>query len=379
MMQDPAVTLTQELIAKASLTPNDAGCQDLIESRLSPLGFKRIRLDTKGVTNSLFIRQGAHEGPFLAFAGHTDVVPTGDLSAWDTDPFVPTIKEGVLFGRGAADMKSGLATMILAAEQFVAEHPNHKGSIGFIITSDEEGDAIHGTQHIVEYLKTEGIQLDYAVVGEATSDTTLGDTLRIGRRGSLTAELTIKGVQGHVAYPHKADNPIHKSFAFFTALTSEVWDQGNADFPPTSLQIANINAGTGATNVIPGEITCNFNLRFCPELTEEGIKARVVELLQDHELEYDLHWKPCSQPFYTAKGALIPAAQKVIQAVTGVVPELSTGGGTSDGRYIAPLGTEVIEIGPINASIHKINEHVRVDDLAPLVKIHQGILAALLV
>ncbi len=306
------------------------------------------------------------------------MVPTGALEDWDSDPFQPTIKDGLLYGRGAADMTAGRAGMIVAAEPFVAEHPDHKGQLGFLITSDEEGDAVHGTKYITDYLKAERIQLDYAVVGEATSDTQLGDTVRIGRRGSLTAELVIKGVQGHVAYPHKADNPIHKSLGFLNALIDEAWDEGNADFPPTQLQIANLNAGTGASNVIPGEIICNFNLRFSPELTPDKIKSRIIEMLEQHQLNYDIHWKPCSQPFYTKKGKLIAAAQKAIQSVTGVIPTLSTAGGTSDGRYIAPLGAEVIEIGPINASIHKINEHVKVDDLEPLVKIHQGIMAELL-
>ena len=367
--------LLQQLIARRSLTPDDAGCCELMGARLTKLGFKLEWMNVEGVTN-LWATLGTG-APMLVLAGHTDVVPTGPLAQWHSDPFKPEIRDGLLYGRGAADMKSGLAAMVCAVERFVARGP-FVGTIAFLITSDEEGVARHGTKHVVEVLNQRGVKPDYAIVGEASSNQTLGDRIMIGRRGSLGCDLKAIGKQGHVAYPHKADNPVHRLLPALAELTATTWDEGNAHFPPTSFQISNFKAGTGANNVIPGDAEVIFNFRYSTELTAEQIKARVTAVLDRHCPHYDANWWHTGEPFLTRHGALITAAQSSIQKITGLAPELFTGGGTSDARFIAPMGTEVIELGPINDSIHKINEHVRVTDLDTLSALYQGILEQLL-
>ncbi|MGH8461516.1 MAG: succinyl-diaminopimelate desuccinylase [Stenotrophobium sp.] len=367
--------LTRALIERRSLTPDDAGCCALIGERLSRIGFSLEWLNKEGVTNLWATRGGG--APLMIFAGHTDVVPTGPLTQWLSGPFTPDVRDGVLYGRGAADMKSGLAAMVCAAERF-ATRSTFKGTLAFLITSDEEGPCRYGTRYVAEVLKQRGIKPDYAIVGEASSNQQLGDRIMIGRRGSLGCDLRVFGKQGHVAYPHKADNPIHRLMPALAELTATRWDEGNAHFPPTSFQISNIHAGTGGNNVIPGEAEVIFNFRYGTELSADTIKARVAAVLDRHCPHYEANWWHTGEPFLTHQGALISAAQSAIGKITGLTPELFTGGGTSDARFIAPLGTEVVEIGPINDSIHKINEHVKISDLDHLSAIYEKVLEQLL-
>ncbi len=370
------LNLTKELINRQSVTPEDAGCQQLIAERLEKLGFKSTHLRFDDVDN-LWITHG-DTGPLFAFAGHTDVVPTGPIEEWKTDPFNAEIIDGMLYGRGAADMKGGIAAMVVAAEQFVEKNPNHNGIIAFLITSDEEGPAINGTRKVIEYLNDNDIKIDWCVVGEPSSDKQLGDVIRIGRRGSLNGILTIKGIQGHVAFPELAENPIHRASAFLSEISSIEWDQGNDSFPATSFQISNINAGTGVENVIPGSVKLLFNFRFSTELTEDDLKSKITALLDKHNLNYDLQWKLSGHPFLTSTGKLVDATCEAIKIVCGIETDCSTGGGTSDGRFIAPTGAEVIELGVSNDTIHKINECVKVDDLDTLTNIYTHILEQLL-
>jgi succinyl-diaminopimelate desuccinylase len=355
--------LAKDLISRLSNTPLDAGCQDLMISRLEPLGFKIERMRFGDVDN-FYARRGT-SGPLLVFAGHTDVVPTGPVDQWHTPPFEPTIKDGMLYGRGAADMKTSCAAFITAIEDFVAAHPNHPGSIGLLITSDEEGVAIDGTVKVVEALKARGEHFDYCIVGEPTSNKVVGDMIKNGRRGSLSGKLVVKGVQGHIAYPHLVKNPIHMVAPAIKDMVDTVWDMGNEYFPPTSWQISNMNGGTGATNVVPGEVTILFNFRFSTASTEQNLKERVYAILDKHLLEYDLEWE-YSPPYITPRGNLVEAISEAIQESYGVTPELSTTGGTSDGRFIAGICKQVIEFGPLNATIHKLNECVAVADIEPL-------------
>lgn len=373
---NPTLELTQKLIQAASVTPDDAGCQLLLASHLKALGFS-IEALRFGEVDNLWARRSAAQ-PLLVFAGHTDVVPTGPLAQWTSPPFTPTIRDGFLYGRGAADMKSSLAAMVVACENFIRQFPKHQGSIAFLITSDEEGPAINGTRKVMEYLQTRGEKLTWCIVGEPSSEQTLGDTVKIGRRGSLNGHLKIYGTQGHIAYPHLAENPIHRSLTALSLLCNSHWDDGLENFPATSLQISNIHSGTGATNVIPGDLEVLFNFRFSPAVTAEQLQQKVTAILNQQQLHYDLTWKLSGGPFLTASGKLLDAASAAIQEITGLTPQLSTGGGTSDGRFIAPTGCEVIELGPCNASIHQIDEHVRVDDLTRLAKIYEHILVKLL-
>ena len=370
------LALACELIRRPSVTPADAGCQALLTERLAALGFRTTALRFGEVDNFWAVRGDA--GPILVFAGHTDVVPTGPLEQWHSPPFEPTLVDGALYGRGAADMKGSLAAMVVACEDFVAAHPDHRGRIGFLITSDEEGDAVNGTVKVMQYLQQQGERVDWCVVGEPSSSTRLGDTIKNGRRGSLGATLTVRGVQGHIAYPQLADNPIHRALPALQALAEEVWDRGNEFFPATSMQISNIHGGTGATNVIPGSLQLQFNFRFSTEVTEQDLRRRTAAILDAHGLDYDLQWSLSGQPFLTASGALVEAAVASIGAVTGLVPALSTAGGTSDGRFIAPSGAQVVEVGPVNATIHKLNEVVLAADLPRLAAIYRGILQRLL-
>jgi succinyl-diaminopimelate desuccinylase len=371
-----ALELTQALIACPSVTPADAGCQALMAARLAARGFRIETLQFGSVTN-LWARRG-ETGPLLCFAGHTDVVPTGPLEEWRSDPFVPVIRDGVLYGRGAADMKSGLAAMVTATEEFVAAHPDHRGSIAFLITSDEEGPSVDGTKRVVEALKARGETIDWCIVGEPSSDKAVGDTIKIGRRGSLSGRLTVHGVQGHVAYPQLAENPVHTLAPALAELTARVWDSGDAFFQPTTFQISNLNAGTGAPNVIPGELKARFNLRYSPVQTVEGLKKTVEDILTRHGARYTLEWYVSGEPFYTPPGALSEAAVGAITELTGVAPVLSTGGGTSDGRFIAPLGAQVVELGVTNATIHKVNECVRIEEIGSLHRMYRGVLDRLL-
>ena len=376
MADDGAVlALCTDLITRRSLTPDDAGCCELIGARLQKLGFSLERIDAGGVTNLwATLGQGA---PLFILAGHTDVVPPGPRELWQSDPFEPEIRNGVLYGRGAADMKSGIAAMIVATERLLARRPI-SGTLAYLITSDEEGAARHGTRHVVEVLKQRGITPDYAIVGEATAAAQLGDRITIGRRGSLGCNLKVLGKQGHVAYPEKADNPIHRLAPALAELSTTVWDQGNAHFPPTSFQISNLHAGTGANNVIPGHADLIFNFRFCTESSAEELKARVTEILNRHGLRFEADWWLSGEPFLTRNGPLIEAAHASIAGVTQLTPSLFTGGGTSDARFIAPWGAETVEIGPVNDSIHKTDEHVNVADLDRLARIYEGILDRLL-
>jgi len=373
---DITLKLTQELINRPSVTPDDAGCQKLIAERLEKLGFKATHLRFDDVDN-LWITHG-DSGPLFAFAGHTDVVPTGPIEEWNTDPFEAEIIDGMLYGRGAADMKGGIAAMVTATEQFVQSYPDHKGTIAFLITSDEEGPSINGTRKVIEYLNDNNIKIDWCIVGEPSSDKQLADVIRIGRRGSLNGILTVKGIQGHVAYPDIADNPIHKASAFLAEITAAEWDQGNDSFPPTTFQISNLNAGTGADNVIPGSLNLLFNFRYSTETTQQELQAKVVELLSKHNLDYDLKWKLSGLPFLTESGKLVDVSCNAIKEICGIDTIRSTGGGTSDGRFIAPTGAEVIELGVVNETIHKINECVKVDDLETLTNIYSNILEQLL-
>lgn len=367
--------LAKDLISRQSNTPLDAGCQELMISRLAPLGFKIERMRFDDVDN-FYARKGT-SGPLLVFAGHTDVVPTGPVDQWHTPPFEPTIKDGMLYGRGAADMKTSCAAFITAIEDFVAKHPNHPGSIGLLITSDEEGIAINGTVKVVEALKARDEHFDYCIVGEPTSNKVVGDMIKNGRRGSLSGKLIVKGVQGHIAYPHLVKNPIHMVAPAIKDMVDTVWDEGNEYFPPTSWQISNMNGGTGATNVVPGEVTILFNFRFSTASTEQNLKERVYAILDKHALEYDLEWE-YSPPYITPKGNLVAAISEAIQESYGVNPELSTTGGTSDGRFIADICKQVIEFGPLNATIHKLNECVAVADIEPLKDTYRSTLEKLL-
>ncbi|WP_428313206.1 succinyl-diaminopimelate desuccinylase [Hydrocarboniphaga sp.] len=367
--------LLSELISRRSLTPDDAGCCDLLESRLAPLGFRFERIDAEGVTN-LWATLGSG-APLMILAGHTDVVPTGPLEKWLSDPFTPTVRDGVLYGRGAADMKSGIAAMICAVERVLATGPL-RGTLAFLITSDEEGMARHGTRHVVEVLRARGVKPDYAIVGEASSNETLGDRIVVGRRGSLGCNLRVLGKQGHVAYPHKGDNPVHRLMPALAEMVATQWDAGNAHFPPTSFQISNFHSGTGANNVIPGEADVVFNFRYCTESTAESLKARVHAILDRHCPRYEADWWHTGEPFLTEQGELIRAAVASIQDLTGSAPEFFTGGGTSDARFIAPWGAQTVELGPINDSIHKLNEHVKIEDLERLSRLYEGILRRLL-
>lgn len=382
-MDSPALHLTEQLIACRSVTPEDGGCQRIIRARLAPLRFEFHEIvcgpaDFR-VTNLWALRRGRDPAaPTLAFAGHTDVVPTGPLEQWRSDPFVPTHRDGRLYGRGAADMKASLAAMVVAVERFVAAHPAHRGSIAFLLTSDEEGPADDGTVRLVEWLRAQSIRLDACLVGEPTSVETLGDMIKNGRRGSLSGRLTVKGVQGHIAYPHLAKNPIHLAAPALAELAAIEWDHGNAYFPPTSFQVSNIRSGTGATNVIPGELVIDFNFRFCTESTPESLKARVHAVLERHGLDYTLPWTLGGEPFLTPEGTLSEAVVGSIRAVTGRATELSTTGGTSDGRFIAKICPQVIELGPVNASIHKIDEWVEVASIEPLAEIYRGVLERLI-
>ncbi|MBL8435269.1 MAG: succinyl-diaminopimelate desuccinylase [Zoogloea sp.] len=375
-MTTPTLDLTRALIARPSVTPEDAGCLDLITARLAPLGFVCERIDGGGVSN-LWARRGS-AAPLVVFAGHTDVVPTGPLDAWTSNPFEPTERDGMLFGRGAADMKSSLAAFVTAIEAFVAAHPDHAGSIALLLTSDEEGDATHGTTLVVETLKARGETLDYCIVGEPTSSATLGDTIKNGRRGSLSGKLTVKGVQGHIAYPQLAKNPIHLAAPALAELAAEVWDEGNEYFPPTSWQMSNIKAGTGATNVIPGTLEVMFNFRFATVHTADALKARVHAILDRHGLDYDLAWTLGGKPFLTPRGTLVAALEGAIRDTLAISPELSTTGGTSDGRFIAEICPQVAEFGPVNATIHKLNECIAVDAIEPLSAIYRRTLENLL-
>jgi succinyl-diaminopimelate desuccinylase len=373
---DPTLALTRELIARPSLTPDDAGCQALIAARLEPLGFHCETLVSNGVTN-LWARRGAAH-PVVCLAGHTDVVPTGPRDGWDTDPFVPTERDGWLHGRGAADMKSSLAAFVTAVESFVADHPATPGSIALLITSDEEGPSVDGTVKVVEKLAAAGESIDFCVVGEPSSIDRLGDMIKNGRRGTLSATLTVKGVQGHVAYPQLARNPIHVVAPALAELAAMRWDEGDEFFPPTSWQCSNIHAGTGATNVIPGALEVMFNFRYAPASTRESLQQRLEAVLVRHGLEYSLAWTGWGKPYLTPSGALVDVACAAVRAVTGVTPEVSRSGGTSDGRFIADICREVVELGPVGASIHKLNERVQIADLARLSRIYRGILERLL-
>jgi succinyl-diaminopimelate desuccinylase len=377
-----ALELAEALIARASVTPDDAGCQTLIAERLGAMGFVCERLDhgpdAARVSNLWAKRSGARPGPAFVFAGHTDVVPPGPLAQWTSDPFVPTHRGGLLYGRGTADMKSSIAAMVVAAEGFVAAHPQHAGSIALLITSDEEGPAVDGTVKVVEALAARGERLDCCIVGEPTSVEALGDMVKNGRRGSLSGRLTVLGVQGHVAYPQLARNPIHQIGPALSALASEAWDAGNAHFPPTSFQISNIHGGTGVGNVIPGEVVLDFNFRFSTESTPEALKRRVTALLESHGLDYRLDWILGGEPFLTPVGSLSDALSAAIEAECGLRPTLSTTGGTSDGRFIAKICPQVVEFGPRNASIHKIDEHVEAADIDRLAAIYRGVLERLL-
>lgn len=368
--------LAAELIRRPSVTPADAGCLDLLGERLAACGFTLHRLRFDDVDNLWAVRGAA--GPLLAFAGHTDVVPTGPLDQWQSAPFEPTFKDGFLYGRGAADMKGSLAAMVTACEAFVGEHPNHQGRIALLLTSDEEGVADNGTVKVVEWLKARNETIDWCLVGEPSSTTNVGDVIKNGRRGSLGAVLTVKGKQGHVAYPHLARNPIHLAAPALAELAATEWDQGNEFFPATSFQISNIHAGTGATNVIPGTCQVVFNFRFSTEVTEAELCRRTEAVLHKHGLSCDLQWNLSGLPFLTAEGELVAATQKAIAAVTGTPTKLSTAGGTSDGRFIAPTGAQVVELGPVNATIHQVNECVRAEDLNLLAMIYQKILTELL-
>ncbi len=372
----PTLELTRKLIARPSVTPEDAGCLELIAARLAPLGFVCERIDGCGVSN-LWARRGTAR-PLVVFAGHTDVVPTGPIADWHSDPFVPTERDGLLYGRGAADMKASLAAFVTAIEAFVATHPAHPGSIALLLTSDEEGDATHGTTLVVETLRARGETLDYCIVGEPTSADTLGDTIKNGRRGSLSGKLTVKGVQGHIAYPHLAKNPIHLAAPALAELAAEKWDEGNEYFPPTSWQMSNIKAGTGATNVIPGALEVLFNFRFATVHTADALKARVHAILDRHGLDYDLAWTLGGKPFLTPRGDLVAAMESAIRDTLAITPELSTTGGTSDGRFIADICPQVVEFGPVNATIHKLNECIALDAFEPLSAIYRRTLENLL-
>jgi len=368
--------LTQNLMARPSVTPADAGCQDVMIERLSAAGFKIERLRYGSVDN--FWATHGDKGPVLCFAGHTDVVPAGPLEEWHSNPFAPSIREGVLYGRGAADMKSGLAAMTTAAEEFLEDHGDHRGTLAFLITSDEEGPSADGTKRVMETLADRGDRIDWCVVGEPSSEAVLGDTIKVGRRGSLSARLTVHGVQGHVAYPALANNPIHAFAPALAELASRTWDRGNDHFQPTSFQVSNLNAGTGAPNVIPGELKARINLRYSPVQTLEGLKATVEAILTKHRVKHTLEWYVSGEPFFTPPGTLSNAVSAAVHEIAGIRPQLTTGGGTSDGRFIAPRGAQVVELGVVNATIHKVNECVRIEEIDALHRMYVAVLERLL-
>ncbi|PYE15662.1 succinyldiaminopimelate desuccinylase [Paraburkholderia silvatlantica] len=374
------LALTEALIARASVTPDDQHCQRIMTERLAALGFACETIESNGVTNLWAVKRGTAgaQGPLLAFAGHTDVVPTGPIEQWSSPPFQPSHRDGVLYGRGAADMKTSLAAFVVASEEFVAAHPQHRGAIAFLITSDEEGPATDGTVKVVEALQARGEKMDYCIVGEPTSTHTLGDCVKNGRRGSMSGKLVVKGVQGHIAYPHLAKNPVHLLAPALAELVAEKWDDGNEYFPPTTWQVSNLHSGTGASNVIPGHADVMFNFRFSTASTVEGLQKRVHAILDKHGLEYDLHWSVSGLPFLTPRGALSNALEKAIRDETGVTTELSTTGGTSDGRFIARMCEQVVEFGPPNASIHKIDEHIEVKFIDPLKNVYRRVLEQLI-
>ena len=372
----PTQQLALELIGRESVTPEDAGCQKLMGDRLSAIGFNNQSLRFDDVDNLWAVR--GEKGPIICFAGHTDVVPTGPAEQWQHPPFEPIIIDGMLYGRGAADMKGSLAAMVTACERFVAKHPDHTGRIAYLITSDEEGIATNGTVKVMEWLQQQGEKIDYCIVGEPSSTERVGDVIKNGRRGSLGCTLTVKGIQGHVAYPHLAANPIHSATPALTELATEQWDNGNDFFPATSFQISNINGGTGATNVIPGELQVIFNFRFSTELTETDLRNRTEAILNKHGVDFHADWNLSGQPFLTSDGELIDATIETIREITGINTELSTAGGTSDGRFIAPTGSQLLELGPVNATIHKVNECIKADDLDILSDLYEGVLKKLL-
>ena len=368
--------LTKELIRRPSVTPDDCGCQELIADRLEKAGFKNEQLRF-GVVDNLWARRGS-AAPLFVFAGHTDVVPPGPAEQWDSAPFDPVIRDDYLFGRGTADMKGSIAAMVIACERFVAAHPDHKGSIAFLITSDEEGPAIDGTVKVIDHLVARSEKIDWCLVGEPSSVNQTGDMIKNGRRGSLNGKLRIHGHQGHVAYPHLADNPVHRAAPALAELAAVEWDAGNEYFPPTTFQISNITAGTGAENVIPGVLDIQFNLRFSTESSEDSLKSQVNEILARHGLEYEIDWRLSGQPFLTPEGELVDAARHAIRSISGIDTELSTSGGTSDGRFIAPTGAQVLELGPVNATIHQINECVKAEELVILSTVYEDIIKRLL-
>lgn len=375
--ESATLTLAKELISRPSVTPEDAGCQSYLSERLSALGFNIEPMPFEEVTN-LWARKGT-DGPLFCFAGHTDVVPSGPEDRWRFPPFTPTVADGLLWGRGAADMKGSIAAFVTALERFVQRHPNHQGSIALLITSDEEGPFINGTTRVVDTLEARDEKITWCIVGEPSSTDKVGDVIKNGRRGSISGSLTIKGKQGHVAYPHLVRNPIHMAAPALTALAQEVWDEGNDYFPPTSFQISNIHAGTGATNVVPGELKVEFNLRFSTEITDQQIRERVANILNQHQLDWHIDWTLSGQAFLTEAGSLVDACREAIYDVTQLHTELSTAGGTSDGRFIAPTGAQVVELGPINATIHQVDERVSIADLDKLSDIYEQILIKLLV
>jgi succinyl-diaminopimelate desuccinylase len=374
--EHPAIDLLYELLRKKSVTPDDAGCQELMAARLDRIGFVCETMQFGDVTN-LWARRG-DTGPVLCFAGHTDVVPPGDVNEWSSDPFEPEVREGQLYARGAADMKSGLAAMIVAIERFVADNPDHDGSIALLITSDEEGRARDGTLKVIDALSTRNEKVDWCVLGEPSSQESLGDIVRIGRRGSLSGMLTVNGVQGHVAFPQFADNPIRRFAPILAELHEIIWDNGNESFPPTSFQVVDIQSGIGAPNVTPPNLTARFNFRYSTEWDHERLQSKVHEIFDAHDIDYELEWHLSGMPFLTLPGKLTDATSQAVTELTGNAPELSTGGGTSDGRFISPAGTDVVELGPINASIHKLDEHVRIDDVGRLTDMYQRIMELML-
>ena len=371
------LSLTRELIARPSVTPDDAGCQQLIGERLEKSGFNITALPCADVTN-LWATHG-RGAPVFTFLGHTDVVPAGPESDWDSPPFEPRERDGYLYGRGSADMKGSVAAMVTALERFVAAHPAHHGTVSLLLTSDEEGIAVNGTKKVVEHLERDDVRIDWCLVGEPCSSEKLGDVIKNGRRGSLSGALTVAGMQGHTAYPALARNPVHLAAPALVELCERVWDEGNAHYPPTSFQVSNIHAGTGADNVIPGSVQVSFNLRFSTEWTEQELKDAIENLLQKHDLDYSIRWLPCSQPFLTQSGKLLDTVKSAVTGLCGITPQTATDGGTSDGRFIAPTGAEVVELGPVNATIHKVNECVRSADLETLSDLYQDILTRLVI
>ena len=376
MSVSPTIALAQDLMGRASVTPEDKGCQELMITRLEAIGFivERMRF---GEVDNFWARRGT-EKPVLAFAGHTDVVPSGPVDQWHTPPFEPTIKDGFLYGRGAADMKGSLASWIVALEEFITLHPNHRGSLALLITSDEEGPFVDGTTRVIDTLEARGEKMDWCIVGEPSSTNTLGDVIKNGRRGSLTANITAKGIQGHVAYPHLVINPIHKVAPALAELVSTKWDDGNEFFPPTSFQIANINGGTGASNVVPGHVEVMCNFRYSTELTADELTTKLETILDNHKVDYDIQWTYNGLPFLTGSGSLVDACRDAIKTTTGTDTQLSTAGGTSDGRFIAPTGAQVVELGPCNGTIHQLNECVKVSDLEQLTQVYFGVLTRLM-